>query len=158
MNSLVVYESKFGNTHRVADIIGRALGSYGSAPVVDIESADAFKLDKVDLLVVGGPTQAHGMSPPMRAYLDALITKAGTGMRAAAFDTRLKGPGFLWGSAAKGIAEEFRRAGFLLVTPPESFLVEGMKEPQLVDGEATRAQGWATQLGSQVASQPAVTI
>ncbi len=132
MNSLIAYESKFGNTHTVADIVGKALGSYGSAPVVDIESPDALNLDKVDLLVVGGPTQAHQMSPAMRVYRDALISKAGTGMRAAAFGTRLKGPGFLWGSAAKGIAEEFRRSRFLLVTPPQSFLVEGMKEPQLV--------------------------
>lgn len=158
MNSLVVYESKFGNTQRVAEIIGKALSSYGSTPVVDIESADALTLDKVDLLVVGGPTQAHGMSPGMRAYLGVLIPNVSASLRATAFDTRLKGPGFLWGSAAKGIAEELRRAGVLLVTPPESFLVEGMKEPQLVDGEATRAQGWATELGSQVASQPAVTV
>ena len=114
MNSVVVYESKFGNTQTVADIIGKALGSYGYALVVDIESPDALKLDKVDLLVVGGPTQAHEMSPAVRAYLSALISKAPAEMQAAAVDTRLKGPGFLWGSAAKTIAGAFRQAGLCL--------------------------------------------
>ncbi len=158
MNSLVVYESMFGNTQKVAEIIGKALGSYGYAPVIDVESADAFKLDRVDLLVVGGPTQAHGMSPTMRTYLGALLAKTPAGIPVAAFDTRLKGPGVLWGSAAKGIAEQFRRAGFEVVAPPESFLVEGMKEPRLVDGEGERAQTWATAIGSRVAGQALVAV
>lgn len=158
MKSLVVYESKFGNTQTVAEIIGKALASNGYAPVVNVESSAALKLDQVDLLVIGGPTQAHGMSPGMRAYVNVLIANAPAGVRAAAFDTRLKGPGFLWGSAAKGIAEELRRAGVLLVTPPESFLVEGMKEPRLVDGEAERAHAWAMEIGRQVLVEDPVAV
>ncbi len=70
--SLVVYESKYGNTHALADIIGKALG----APIVDIDAPEAMKLDQIDLLVVGG-TQAHGVSPGMRTYLNALSSGAG---------------------------------------------------------------------------------
>ena len=158
MNSLVVYESKFGNTQRVAELIGKALGSHGNAPVVDIESPDALKLEKVDLLVIGGPTQAHGMSPALRVYLDGLISRAPAGMRAAIFDTRLKGPGFLWGSAAKAIADQLRKAAFVVVAPPESFLVEGMKEPRMVDGEEQRAQAWAVEIGAQVSERYPATV
>jgi flavodoxin len=158
MNSLVVYESKFGNTQTVAEAIAKGLGLHGLARIVEVDDPYALTLDAVDLLVIGGPTQAHGMSPAMRAYLSALIPKAPTGTRAAVFDTRLKGPGFLWGSAAKAIAVAFRHAGFVVVTPPESFLVEGMKEPQLVDGEQARAEEWATTIGSQVTSQKPLTV
>lgn len=157
MNSLVVVESKFGNTQRVAEAIAKGLGLHGLARILGMDDPYALTLDAVDLLVIGGPTQAHGMSPAMRAYLSASIPKVPAGTHVAVFDTRLKGPGFLWGSAAKAIAVAFRQAGFVLVTPPESFLVEGMKEPQLVDGEETRAEEWATTLGSQVASHQPVT-
>jgi flavodoxin len=158
MNSLVVYASKFGNTQKVAEAIAKGLGSHGLARVVEVEDPYALMLDAVDLLVIGGPTQAHGMSPAMRAYLTALIPKAPAVTRAAVFDTRLKGPGFLWGSAAKAIAVAFRQVGFVVVTPPESFLVEGMKEPQLVDGELARAEEWATTLGSQLTPQQPLTV
>lgn len=157
MNSLVVYESKFGNTQKVAEIIAKALGSHGLARVLEVEDPSALTLDAVDLLVIGGPTQAHGMSPGMRVYLEALISKAPAGVRAATFDTRLKGPGFLWGSAAKAIADQLRTAPFVVVAPPESFLVEGMKEPRLVDGAEQRAQAWAMEIGARVmARHPAL--
>jgi len=158
MNSLVVYEAKFGNTHNVAEIIGAALASRGQVRVVDVESPDSLNLDKVELLVVGGPTQAHGMSLAMRAYLGALIPKVPAGIQAATFDTRLKGPGFLWGSAAKAIAEEFRRAALVLVTAPEGFLVEGMKEPRLVEGEEERAHAWTDGISAGVAPRQAATV
>jgi len=153
MNSLVVYESKFGNTQKVAKVIAKGLGSHGLARIVSVEDPYALALDAVDLLVIGGPTQAHGMSPAMRVYLEALISRAPAGMRAAIFDTRLKGPGFLWGSAAKAIADQLRKAGFVLGAPAESFLVEGMKEPRLVDGEEQSAQAWAVEIGARITAQ-----
>jgi flavodoxin len=158
MNSLVVYESKFGNTQKVAEIIAKTLGSNGPARTAEVEDPYALTLDAVDLLVIGGPTQAHGMSPALRVYLEALISRAPAGIRAAIFDTRLKGPGFLWGSAAKAIADQLRKAAFVLVAPPESFLVEGMKEPRLVEGEERRAQAWAVEIGAQVAVRQPATV
>jgi len=158
MNSLVVYESKFGNTQKVAETIAKGLGLHGLARVLEVDDPYALALDAVDLLVIGGPTQAHGMSPAMRAYLSASIPKVPAGTQVAVFDTRLKGPGFLWGSAAKAIAAAFRQAGFIVVTSPESFLVEGMKEPRLVEGEEMRAQAWAVETGAQVSEQYLATV
>jgi flavodoxin len=158
MNSLVVYESKFGNTRKVAEIIANVLGSHGLARVLEIEDPRASTLDGIDVLVIGGPTQAHGMSPVMRVYLKGLTALAPPGTQAATFDTRLKGPGFLWGSAAKPIADQLRKAAFVLVAPPESFLVGGMKEPRLVDGELRRARAWAVEIGARVAARQAATV
>ena len=158
MNSLVVYESKFGNTQKVAEIITKGLGSHGLARLVTVADPYDLVLDPVDLLVIGGPTQAHGIGPAMGTYLKSLIARAPAGMRAASFDTRLKGPVFLWGSAAKAIADQLRKAGFVLVATPESFLVEGMKEPRLVDGEDQRAQAWAVEIGAEVAGHLPATV
>lgn len=157
MNSLVVYHSQFGNTKTLADIIGSVLKTHGSARVVDVNDFGRETLEGVDLLVVGGPTQAHGTSPAVKPFLETLADKAVPGTAAATFDTRLKGPAFLWGSAAKPTAEFLEHAGFRLVAPPESFVVTGMKEPHLEEGESARAKDWATAVARQVESQlPAV--
>ncbi|HXN03252.1 MAG TPA: hypothetical protein VN895_00330 [Candidatus Acidoferrum sp.] len=158
MNSLVVYESKFGNTQKLAEVTSKVLGSHGLARILEIDDPYALQLDAVDLLMIGGPTQAHSMSPGMRVYVEALIARAPAGIRAVTFDTRLKGPGLLWGSAAKAIAAQLRRAGYELVAPAESFLVEGMKEPRLVAGEEQRAQAWAAEIGAQVSQQYLATV
>ena len=62
MRALVVYESMYGNTHTVAEVIGKVLLDFGEARVVAVHDASSEMLDGVDLLVVGGPTHAHGMS------------------------------------------------------------------------------------------------
>lgn len=151
MNSLVVYHSQFGNTKTLADIIGAVLKSYGPTVVRSVAELAPNDLDGFDLVVLGGPTQAHGTSPAMKVFLEALQGKGCHGM-AAAFDTRLKGPQLLWGSAGKGTADLLERAGFTLAAPPESFLVKGMREPHLEDDEYARAKAWAADLGERVQS------
>lgn len=64
MRALVVYESVFGNTHAIAEAIGRGLGSQADVEVevVPVDDAVADRVAGVDLLVVGGPTHVHGMA------------------------------------------------------------------------------------------------
>ena len=69
--------------------------------------------------------------------------------RAAAFDTRFDKPTFLTGSAAKGIAKRLRAKGYTLVTPPESFFVDGTEGP-VHEGDLERAAEWAAGLREQV--------
>ena len=64
MKAVVVYESMYGNTHRVADAIGRGLAGSGEVVVVPVAEAAPALVTDADLLVVGGPTHAHGMSRP----------------------------------------------------------------------------------------------
>src|SRR5690242_10008279 len=61
MRSLVVYESWFGNTRRVAEKIAAALAPEGEVELVSADKS-APPLGEVDLLVVGGPTHVHGLS------------------------------------------------------------------------------------------------
>lgn len=166
MRSIIVCESWFGNTRRVAEAIAEELARHGEAEVVSV-SDELESLDGVDLLVVGGPTHVHGMSsamsrkaaldqaeaagadagPGIRGRLDALPHV--DGLRAAAFDTRIDKSVVLVGSAARGIAKRLRRHGFELVAPPESFFVLDAQGP-LADGELERAAEWARSLAAAV--------
>nr|BFE79344.1 hypothetical protein GCM10020093_019450 [Planobispora longispora] len=120
MRALVVYESMFGNTQTIARAIADGLATRMAVDVVEIGAAPAAVPGDVDLLVVGGPTHAFGMSRPntrqsaVQQATSGLVSK-GQGMRewltalpggapraaAAAFDTRVKIP-LIPGAARRG--------------------------------------------------------
>src|SRR5579884_3673556 len=59
MDALIVYESMYGNTRAIAEAIAEGYGEGASArPVRDA----GVPPGDLDLLVVGGPTQIHGMT------------------------------------------------------------------------------------------------
>jgi hypothetical protein len=171
MRALVVYESMYGNTAAIGEGIAASLLARG----FDVSAGPVSRIDPsatagVDLLVVGGPTHAHGMSraatrrtgatdrkntypeptvePGLREWLALL--PSGAGRFAAAFDTRFDKPVFLTGSAAKGIARRLRDRGFGLAADPESFFVTG--ENRLEDPEPAHATAWGAALAARVAT------
>jgi Flavodoxin len=173
MRAVVIYESMYGNTHLVADAIGAGLGTVFDVRVVPVSRASSAVLDDADLVVVGGPTHAHGMSraatrkaaaeaadkpvSPLKLEPDA----QGPGLRewfsslgrypvkAAAFDTRIHAPAALTGRASKGVARLLRAHGFEVVAEPESFLVT--KQDRLKPHETARAREWGVKLAASVA-------
>src|SRR6476646_5428459 len=60
--ALVVYESMFGNTEAVAHALAQGLGLRMLVAVVPVTQAPAKVDCGVELLVVGGPTHAFGLS------------------------------------------------------------------------------------------------
>jgi len=158
MRSIVVYESWFGNTKRIAEEIAEVLAAEGEADLVSVGDPMPA-LEHVDLLVVGAPTHVHGLSST-RSRRGAVEQgggggEVGTGARnwiealpfigspsVAVFDTRAHKPVLLVGSAAQGMARRLRRRGYRLVLEPESFFVTGTPGP-LEDGELERAAQWA---------------
>ena len=143
MDALVVYDSQFGNTKMIAKVIASELAKSGKAEAIhvsDIPKSSPPQLEKIKLLIVGSPTQAWKPMPAINEFLKELSGLKG--LRAAAFDTRLKSPRLLTGSAARVIAKELEKKGALMVLPPESFFVEGTKGP-LKMGEIERAEKWA---------------
>jgi hypothetical protein len=175
MRALIVVESMYGNTRTVAAAVAEGLGAHMAVDVVEVAEAPGAIPGDVSLLVVGGPTHAHGMSNPdsrrsaAKRAADALVpfrtgirewleqlAPAPAGIPAAAFDTRIKGPALLWGSAAQGAAKELRRLGFQAAADPASFLVKGPMGPVvdvLVPGEIERARAWGERLGAAVAAR-----
>jgi flavorubredoxin len=145
VESLVVYDSKFGNTRKLAEAIADGLRRASSVRLVDLDKAPATDLGKVDLLIVGGPTQVHGMTTRIRQFMDLLETRPASGMVAATFDTRLRMPAALSGSAAIQVARKLRQAGIRVFVRPQSFFVS-RGVPELEQGEVERAAEWAKDL------------
>ena len=151
MNTLVVYDSQFGNTEQVARAIAATLETVGDVRVVSAAESRGADLAGIDLLLVGGPTQGHGVRQQMRAWLDAAPSDALRGMALATFDTRLHWPMFMSGSAARTIAKTLAAKGARLVAAPGSFLVAGSKGP-MRRGEIERAGSWAASIAAQLST------
>jgi flavodoxin len=165
VKAVVVYESLFGNTHEVAEAVAEGLRDAAEVDVTAVKDWSPELVQGADLLVVGGPTHAHGMAstytrkgaldgatkkgtpmpdvegPALREWFDALGKTEG---RAAAFDTRLPPPKLVTGSAAKGIAKRLRRHGYDVIGE-ESFVVEHSEGPPS-EGELDRAREWGRTL------------
>lgn len=143
MNSFVIYASHAGNTRKIAEVIADVLTLHGATDLAHAEEVAALP-DDLDLLVVGGPTEGHGPTPEIRDLLTRLEGLELAGLRFAAFDTRLKWPKWLSGSAAGAIADRLRDAGATEVMEPASFIVS--TKPELQPGELERARRWAEAL------------
>jgi NAD(P)H-dependent FMN reductase len=149
MKTLVIYESRFGNTALIARAVADALRERGAAHLLSVEDVAAHDLDGVDLLVVGGPTHAHGISSLLGAWLKRLPADQLRDLPVAAFDTRYRMARLLTGSAARVIARRLGHLGARAIIPPESFfIIEG--EGPLAEGEGERAIAWARALAAQV--------
>lgn len=166
MRAVVVYESMYGNTRQVAEAIAEGFGSTDTV-VLPVATADASAIEGAELLVVGAPTHAFGLSrPKTRAAAADAAHKQGSGLvlepgatgpgvrewlaslappttRLAAFDTRMTGAGML-GRAGRTMRRTLRRRGMELVVPAESFLVG--KNNRLRPGELERARRWGSAL------------
>jgi flavodoxin len=141
MNTLIIYDSAFGNTEHIALAIAETLREHSQVQLTLVDEASKFDPKTVDLLIVGCPTQRHGLTPGIRTYLDKLPRGALDGVMAAAFDTRYRMSVWISGSAAWSVGRHLQRAGALLVLPPESFFVTNREGP-LEDGEIERAVRW----------------
>jgi flavodoxin len=147
MKSVVFYATRKGNTRLVAEAIADGLRAGGSIEVASVDDGAASIDDRTDLIVVGGPTEGHGMTEAVARFLDS-ISSVATARAAAAFDTRVNWPRLLSGAAADGIAKRLQGIGARLVVPPESFIVS--TKPELLSGELERARTWGGSLADHV--------
>lgn len=176
MRATVIYESMYGNTHTIADAIGRGLATGNEVTVVPVAEATPELLGEADLVVAGGPTHVHGMSRARsrQAAVEAAHKDGsgltlephaqGPGLRdlfgtmgrirgcSVAFDTRMAGPAALTGRASKAIAKLLDRHGLTGIAPAQSFLVT--KDNRLQPGEEDRAERWGRELAAKL---PAAT-
>jgi flavodoxin len=155
MKTLVVYDSVFGNTEKIAIAVSTGLGSVDDVSTCQVNELKPDQLTGFDLLVVGSPTRGFRSTEAIRTFLNA-IPKAGLiGMNVAAFDTRIavddvKSPVLklfvrLFGYTAKPIASGLTARGGSLKGLPAGFFVTASEGP-LKAGELERAAAWAKSL------------
>ena len=145
MNVVILCDSKFGNTQQLAEAMRVALTP---AHTVEVKPATDGIVDiaAIDVLLVGGPTHAHGVSQPLKEALKALPDGSLKGKRAAAFDTRFRMNRLLTGSAAVSAGKLLKHTGVRAVAPAESFFVTRETPPTLDPGELERAAAWAREV------------
>jgi len=149
---LVVYDSVFGNTAKVAEAIGEALGNASVKKVTEVSKKD---LNNINILFVGSPTRAFRPTPGTMNFLKGLNRNALSGVKAAAFDTRfpldqtessfLRTMIKLFGYADIKISKALSKAGATLPIENAGFAVTDTEGP-LAEGELERAKTWAKTL------------
>jgi flavodoxin len=147
MKALVIYESIFGNTEKIARSIGEGVG----AKVVQVSAVKSEDLAGVELLLVGSPTRGFRPTDGMKKLLKDLSPGSLKGVGVGGFDTRMdvdevdnKVLTFMekiFGYAAEPIAKTLVQKGGRQVIPPAGFIVKASEGP-LRDGELERAREW----------------
>lgn len=167
----IIYESMFGSTHAVADAIADGLRSAATVTVLPVKDAPESFPD-VDLVVIGAPTHAHGLSRPatrteagawaddpgrqltlepdaegigVREWLDSL---AEAPARFAAFGTRADMTELFTGSAAHSIEKRLQKLGSRRFVERQSFLVD--KDSVLEPGQLELARDWGRTLATEL--------
>jgi flavodoxin I len=145
MNTLVIYDSTFGNTQKIAQAISEVMAGPGAVRTLRVSKVQSSDLEEVDLLVLGCPTHKRKPTDGVRAFLECVSRKSLEGVSAAVFDTRYHKPRLLTGSAAGRLAKSLRKAGAALLASPQSFFVVSREGP-LEEGETERAAAWAREI------------
>jgi len=159
MNFLVLYDSFFGNTQKIAQAIVDELNQQHAGTMVKVDAANVNQLQHLDLLFIGSPTRAFSPSPAMTAFLKGLPAQSMVGIKVAVFDTRIapedikpKLVGWaikLAGYADKKIISLLKRSGADVILPGEGFLVSESEGP-LKEGELARAPAWANSISAGI--------
>ena len=150
---LVIYDSQYGNTEKIAWAIRDALSDGAETRLVRASNVAPSDMSAVDLLIVGSPTQRFHATEPIDHLLKGVSLR---GVQAAAFDTRfdmhevdsralrlaVKVAGDEAAYAAPRISAALEKVGATIVALPEGFIVTGTEGP-LRDGELPRAVEWA---------------
>ncbi len=159
LRALVVFESMFGNTEKVAAAVAHGLQLEGiDTGLVEVHAAPATLSPEVDLLVVGGPTHGFSMSrvstredavrqgaPAERAtlglreWLEAVQFDAAGVPALATFDTRVTKVRWLPQAAAASAARAGRHRG--LEAGGQADRLPGRRHPRATRRAGARACG-----------------
>jgi flavodoxin len=153
MNAIIIFDSVFGNTEKIAQAIAKGLGA--ECACLRAGAVSLAQVTEADLVIMGSPTRSFAATPAVMSLLDAIPPDALAGKKIAAFDTRILMSGLKsllfkkiidrGGYAAPIIAEHLESKGGSIVRPAEGFFVKGEEGP-LAAGELERAEEWGKQL------------
>jgi flavodoxin len=144
MKAHIVYDSAYGNTKAVAEAIAQGLKPIRAA-AVSVTDFNPGNLSGGDLLIVGSPINGWRPTPKITELLGQLANGKLKGIKATAFDTRVRF--FIHGDAAKTITKLLTEGGANIISRPAPFYVRGTEGP-LRSGELEKATGWAKSLAS----------
>jgi len=126
--ALILYDSVYGNTKKVAMLLSRGLEAGGV--YVDsnsIQNFDTIELKNYDVIGIGGPTHFHGASKEMKSFLSKIKHLKMENKQGFAFET--KADFRLAGSVAKRITRYLRKMKITIIHPTITGLVIDKEGP-----------------------------
>ena len=153
MQVLILYESFFGNTEKIAQAIGESIEGAEEVTVREISTIDPETLEMPDVLIVGSPTRGFRPSQATMDFISRLPESRMLDQMFAAFDTRIAlsyiKSGVLrfivktGGYASSVIEKKLKQKGGIPIIPSDGFCVKDSEGP-LMEGETDRARKWAS--------------
>ena len=85
MKALIVYDSYFGNTQKVAEAVCKAFGSKDNVDLKKVGEVQPDQLNGLDMLIVGSPTRAFQPGEGMKKFLNSLPARSLNGGKSCRF-------------------------------------------------------------------------
>ncbi|MEM3699896.1 MAG: flavodoxin domain-containing protein [Candidatus Bathyarchaeia archaeon] len=147
---VIVYESKYGNTKRVAETILESMKKVGGIEV-SIEELKEVNLKEVadyDVILIGSPNHMGGPTRGIKGFIDKLGSLHLEGKMFAVFDT------YLGKDFEKAVKKMERRISEKVpelkqIAPGLSIKVQGMKSP-IVEGELSKCKEFGEKIATQL--------
>jgi flavodoxin len=151
MKGIVVYDTSYGNTKKVAEMITETLKESGiEVDLFHVKDAKKLSAKEYSFLVLGSPTKFGTMSFAMRGFLGKVKSEEWMNKPFAAFDT--ENPENVekkQGSAGEKIAQKLMEKKMNQLAPVLKALVHEMKGP-LLEGEIERTKEYAKELAAKL--------
>jgi len=156
MKGIVVYDTSYGNTKKIAETIAETLKESGiGVDLFYLKNVKKLSGKDYDFFVLGSPTKFGTMSFAVKFFLGKVKSEEWMNKPFAAFDTenpenveKSRIENKEW-SAAEKIAEKLREKKMNQLLPVLKALVIGQKGP-LVEGEIERTKEYARQLAAKL--------
>jgi menaquinone-dependent protoporphyrinogen IX oxidase len=162
--AIVIYDTSFGNTRRIAETIAATLNEDGiETDVFSIKKVKKLSGNDYNFLALGSPTRYGTMSFAIKFFLGKIKSEEWMNKPFVAFDTenpenveKSRAENKNW-SAAEKIAEKLREKKMNQLLPVLKALVQssGLKGP-LVEGEIERTKKYAKEIAAKLKETPIV--
>ncbi|MGZ4904873.1 MAG: flavodoxin family protein [Halobacteriota archaeon] len=147
---LVVYESRYGNTKRVAETIVEGMQRVEGIETAlsEVKGVDPTAIPSYDAIVIGGPNHMGGPTRGIKKFIDKLSSLSLEGKQFAVFDTYGGGD---FEKATKKMEQRVREKApaMEMAAPGLSIKVEGMKGP-IAEGELPKCEEFGAKIASQL--------
>jgi flavodoxin len=150
VKAIVTYESRYGNTKHVAEIIVEGMNQVSGmeAILTELNDVNLTQIAEFDILLVGSPNHMGGATSSIRKFIDKLGTIQLEGKQVTVFDT------YMGGDFEKAVKKMEKRIaekapGLRLVVPGLSIKVDGVKGP-ITDGELPKCKEFGIRIATMM--------
>lgn len=148
--AIIVYESKYGNTKLVAEMIVEGMNQVSGTEAIltELNEVDLTQIDEFDTILVGSPNHLGQATRSIRKFIDKLRKLNLENKQGAVFDTYLAKD---FEKAVKKMEKQIAEKvpGLTLVAPGLSIRVDGMKGP-IMDGELPKCKEFGAKIATQM--------